>query len=57
MSEKKPQKPPEEIEKAGEDLPKIIKPENRERPDDKKQKAEARKEFEAQVRGKLKNSR
>ncbi len=57
VSEKKPQKTLEDIGKAGEELPKTIKPENRETLDDKKRKAEARKEFEANVRGKLKNSR
>lgn len=56
-SEKKLQNTPEEIEKAGESLPETPKPENRETPDDKKQKAEARKEFDAEVRGKLKYSR
>ena len=56
-SEKKLQNTPEEVEKADENLPEAEKPENRETPDDKKQKAEARKEFEAVVRGKLKHSR
>jgi hypothetical protein len=56
-SEKKLQNTPEEIEKAEENLPETAKPENRETPDDKKQKAEARKEFEAKIRGKLKHSR
>jgi hypothetical protein len=57
VSEKKLPKTPEEIQKAEENLPKAIKPESREMPDDKKWKAKARKEFEAQIRGKLKNSR
>ena len=56
-SEKKLPNAPEEIEKAGESLPETPKPENRDTPDDKKQKAEARKEFEAKIRGKLKYSR
>jgi hypothetical protein len=56
-SEKKLQKAPEEIEKADENLPETAKPESRENPDDKKWKAEARKKFEAQVRGKLRHSR
>jgi hypothetical protein len=56
-SEKKLQNPPEEIEKAEENIPDTAKPENRETPDGKKQKAEARKEFEAKIRGKLKHSR
>jgi hypothetical protein len=57
VSEKKPQKPPAEVEKAGESRPETPKPENRETPDDKKRKVEARKEFEAEVRAKLKYSR
>jgi hypothetical protein len=57
VSEKKPQNMPEEIEKAEENPPEAAKPENRETLDDKKQKAEARKEFEAKIRGKLKYSR
>jgi hypothetical protein len=56
-SEKKLQNTPEEIEKAEENIPDTAKPENRETPDDKKRKVEARKEFEAEVRGKLKYSR
>lgn len=57
VSEKKLQKTAEEIEKEGANLPKTIKPEDRETLDDKRQKAEARKEFDAEVRGKLKYSR
>lgn len=57
VSEKKLQNTPEEIKKAGESRPETPKPENRETPDDKKRKVEARKEFEAEVRGKLKYSR
>ena len=57
VSDKKLQNTPEAVEKAGESLPATPKPENRELPDDKKRKAEARKEFEAEVRGKLKYSR
>lgn len=56
-SEKKPLKTPEETGKPEEIIPEPNKPENRETPDDKKQKAEDRKEFEAKIRGKLKNSR
>lgn len=57
VSEKKLHKMLEEIEKAGENLPPTIKPENREMMDDKNRKAEARKEFDAGIRGKLRNSR
>ena len=57
VSEKKLPNAPEQIEKAEETPPETAKPENRETPDDKKQKAEARKEFEAKIRGKLKYSR
>ncbi len=57
ISEKKPPNPLEEIEKAGENLPKTIKLEDRKMLDDKNRKSEARREFEAAVRGKLKNSR
>jgi hypothetical protein len=57
VPEERPQKPTEEIEKADESLPETIKPENRESADDKSRKSEARKEFEAGVRGKLKYSR
>ena len=46
-----------EIDEAGADLPETTKPEKRETLDDKNRKFEARKEFEAAVRGKLKNSR
>ncbi len=57
VSGKKPQNTLEEIEKAGESLPETFKLENRKMLDDKNRKSEARKEFEAVVRGKLKNSR
>jgi hypothetical protein len=57
VSEKKLQKTPEDIVKAGVNLPETAKPENREMPDDKKRRAEARKEFDSEVRGKLKYSR
>ena len=48
---------PAESEKAEESLPKTVKPDDRKMQDDKNRKFEARKEFEAAVRGKLKNSR
>ncbi len=57
VSEKKIPTTPVEIEKAEENLTESPTPENREKPDDKKRKAEARKEFDAEVRGKLKYSR
>ena len=55
--EKKPVDTSAEIDEAGADLPETTKPEKREPLDDKNRKFEARKEFEAAVRGKLKNSR
>lgn len=55
--EKKLQKTLEEIEKAGEKLPKTIELGIRKMTDDKIRKAEARKEFDAEARRKLKNSR
>lgn len=55
--EKKIQKPIEEIEKPEEAPPESPRPETREVLDDKIRKSQARKEFEAEVRGKLKYSR
>ena len=57
VSEKKIPATPMEIEKAEEGPTESPAPETRESPDDKKRKAEARKEFDAEVRGKLKYSR
>jgi hypothetical protein len=55
--EKKPRNPLEEIEKAGESPSKAVNPDDRELLEDKKRKYEARREFEAAVRSKLKYSR
>jgi hypothetical protein len=55
--EKKPPLMPEETVEAEVKAPEAEKPGPRETPDDKFRKAEARKEFEAGVRGKLKYSR
>jgi hypothetical protein len=55
--EKKTPAPIEEIEKAGEPPPETAGTENRETLDDKIRKSQARKKFEAEVRGKLKYSR
>ena len=57
ISEKKPPNSPEGIEEPAESLPKTISVEDWKMRDDKNRKSEARKEFEAVVRGKLKNSR
>ncbi|MCX6561609.1 MAG: hypothetical protein NTZ26_13975 [Candidatus Aminicenantes bacterium] len=48
---------PEEVEKPDENPPETAKPENREMEDDRNRQAEARKVFEAGVRGKLKYQR
>ena len=55
--EKKPPLTPEETVEADVKTPEAEKPEPRETPDDKFREAKARKEFEAGVRGKFKNSR
>ena len=56
-SEAQPPKTPEQIENTGENVTEAVKPDDRGMLDDKKRKAEARKAFEAGVRGKLKYSR
>jgi len=55
--EKKPPTAAVEAEAGVETLPPTAKAENWEEQEDKNRKSEARKEFEAAVRGKLKNSR
>jgi hypothetical protein len=55
--EKKPPSTPVETAEAEVKAPEAARPETRELPDEKLQKAEARKEFDAKIRGKLKYSR
>jgi hypothetical protein len=57
VPEERPPKAIEGTENADESLPETIKPENKESADDKNRKSEARKVFEAGVRGKLKYQR
>ncbi|MDD8027844.1 MAG: hypothetical protein PHI34_15200 [Acidobacteriota bacterium] len=56
LPENKIQNPAQKIETAGENIPQDAQPGSRERLDDKHRKSEARKTFEAAVRGKLKYS-
>ena len=57
ISEKKPPTAAAGAETEEKTLPPTAKAENWEEQEDKNRKSEARKEFEAAVRGKLKNSR
>jgi len=57
VTEKKIPPAPEDIGQAAAAAAEAPEPENREMPDDKKQNAEARREFDAKIRGKLKYSR
>jgi hypothetical protein len=57
IMEKKPLNTPEEIETPDKNLPKTLPLDDRKMLDDKNRKSEARREFEAAIRGKLKNSR